>query len=760
MLKHWIPWKFLIKRAARAYGIIDPLTFLARIRQFSQPSEVQEPIELVRAGIAFHTRGLINTKAIQHNLDWVWPYWVERQFNPNDNSFIPRAFSFSHVNLTHRNWTAVGHPSLPLYPIIDPRGLVTPLYDGWSIDFWFISDTGEELLPSKLDKVRQEYLFLPNPAVKTSCRSATIHVESLVQLLMEQGLPVLKIDVTASCPDGGSLLLALRPYNPEGIQFIETVSATPEQDLLVNGETEVRFNKTPEKLFFSNYQEGDVLHMLHAAENSETISCNVGMVTAAARYRVEAEHKFDVAATVPLDKDLALQSHSATRQPTIAPSDTTWEKILTHTAVLRVPDSRIQFLYDAAIRTLILLSAEDIVPGPYTYRRFWFRDACLMLNALMTAGLTDRAFNILDTFPTRQKISGYFQSQEGEWDSNGQVLWIMDRYQQLTGDTLPSDWINALQKGADWIIRKRLTTKTPSPHAGLLPPGFSAEHLGPNDYYYWDDFWGLAGLRSGARLAGLFHSTALQSRYEEEALDFETSIWDSIQTSILRRSGKGVPASPYRRMDAGAIGSMVADYPLQLTPPGDERISSTAEFLMGKCFHKNAFFQDMIHSGVNIYLTLAIAQTLLRNNDTRYRPLIQAVADLATPTGQWPEAIHPLTLGGCMGDGQHGWAAAEWLMMIRNMFVREEGDTLVLGSGILPEWITEENPAAFGPTQTPYGSIEVHLRKSQETTSIEIVPHFRKDSPPSSLLIDIPGYRKISVTDFDRKEFPLEESGR
>ena len=37
--------------------------------------------------------------------------------------------------------------------------------------------------------------------------------------------------------------------------------------------------------------------------------------------------------------------------------------------------------------------------------------------------------------------------------------------------------------------------------AGLLPAGFSAEHLGPNDYYYWDDFWGLAGLIAAARLA-------------------------------------------------------------------------------------------------------------------------------------------------------------------------------------------------------------------------------------------------------------------
>ena len=47
-----------------------------RLRGFSQQSEVGEPIELLRAGMLFHARGLVNTKAIQHYLDWVWPYWV------------------------------------------------------------------------------------------------------------------------------------------------------------------------------------------------------------------------------------------------------------------------------------------------------------------------------------------------------------------------------------------------------------------------------------------------------------------------------------------------------------------------------------------------------------------------------------------------------------------------------------------------------------------------------------------------------------
>ena len=526
MFKQLIPWKFLIKRAARAYGIIDPLTFLARIRQFSQPSEVQEPIELVRAGIAFHTRGLINTKAIQHNLDWVWPYWVERQFNPNDNSFIPRAFSFSHVNLTHRNWTAVGHPNLPIYPIVDPRGLVTPLYDGWSLDFWIVTENGEKLLPSKLEEVEQHWHLSPNLCVETKSKHKTMELTTSVRLKIDDQRPELEIEASGNSTQGGWLVAALRPYNPEGIQFLETIGQTSDGcGWQINVDDRVNFSKTPENMFFADYQAGDVVHMLLSDDQATSVKCAVGMATAAALFPLPEKTTETVKLTIPLQDELERQRQTATTQSPPQPADDAWQAIVFQTAGLQVPDKKIQFLYDAAIRTLTLLSAEDVYPGPYTYRRFWFRDACLMLKAMLAVGLKERAFSIINTFPERQKLTGYFQSQEGEWDSNGQVLWIMDQFQQMTGHAFDPRWLKAVTKGADWIIRKRLKENSVSPHSGLLPPGFSAEHLGPNDYYYWDDFWSLAGLQCAARLCGLFAADESEKEYTEEAIAFEKDIF-------------------------------------------------------------------------------------------------------------------------------------------------------------------------------------------------------------------------------------------
>lgn len=704
----FLPWRFLIKRAAHHYGMLDPSMLLARMRRFAQPSEVAEPLELIRAGIIFHARGLVNAKAIQHNLDWVWPYWVERQFNPDSRSFVPRAFSFSHINLTHRNWTAVGRPGLAAYPIVDPRGLVTPLEDGWSLDFWVISQE-RRLLPSKLEDhaVRQQLILEPTLEVRTDCAHMGLGLESATCMQLDKDHVAQAFTrLRAKSDTDGWLVVAVRPYNPEGVQFINQISYnSSDKAFRVNDEANVAFNQPPDSLRMAHYAEGDVSIDLDEGKELSEVRCEVGMATAAALFRLEPGRTRELEVSVGLERDLEdVPAHAA---PLLC-----WSDAMADCALIRIPDERMQFLYDTAVRTLLLLSADELVPGPYTYRRFWFRDACLMLHPLIAIGKVDRATRILRSFPARQTMAGYFSSQEGEWDSNGQVLWIASRYIEMTGLALEADVEEALRKAVGWLKRKRTSMgkkKYPPGTAGLLPAGFSAEHLGPNDYYYWDDFWAWGGLDAMARNWRKVGKTKAAMQAERLAEDFAASIHRSIEGIPESRAKGAIPAAPGRRLDAGAIGSMVADYPLRLYPAGNSRILQTCEYLMDHCFHQGGFFQEMIHSGINAYLTLDLAQTLLRAGDPRFEALMRQVADLASPTGQWPEAIHCLTLGGCMGDGQHGWAAAEWIMMLRNCFVREENDHLVIGSGILPDWMRHGGELAFGPTLTDWGSVSVRV---------------------------------------------------
>lgn len=701
MLLNSKPGRYLVTRLARAYGFLDPVALLARLRGFAQQSEVGEPIELLRAGMLFHARGLVNTKAIQHNLDWVWPFWVERQFNPHDASFIPRAFSFSHINLTHRNWTAVGRPDVPYFPIVDPRGLVTPLFDGWSLDFWIFPERGAPIAPSKLTEFEQELSRDTRLCVQSCYRANGGSVASTVELVLEAGAPHCRVLVEADLPAGAQLGIMLRPYNPEGVSFVERIATTLTGDVwLVNQRDAVQFVRAPDSHHFSTYAVGDVAMHLAEPVSRTDVRCTAGMATAAALFSRDTLGGRSLELRVPLRDEL-----EPTRRPHFDRTPT-WDAALRPLAKLRLAHAPIQRLYDLALANTVLHCPLDPYPGPYTYKRFWFRDAVFILHALLALGDVGRVRRALDRFGPRQRRDGYFLSQEGEWDSNGEALWFYGRFAAFTGEVPPEAWLDAVARGAQWITRKRLPRDSGRREAGLLPAGFSAEHLGPNDYYYWDDFWGVAGLRAAARLLG-GREPDLAGACASEADEFLATIERSFPAGPHRRFPGAIPASPHRRMDAGAVGSLAVDYPLQLFAPGDERVLKTVDYLWNHSQFAGGFFQDMIHSGINVYLTLHLAQVRLRAGQPEaVWPLLDNVAGFASPTGQWPEAIHPRTGGGCMGDGQHIWAAAEWLLVVRNLFVREEGDALVLGAGIDPHWL-QGGPASFGPTLTPWGPVSL-----------------------------------------------------
>jgi len=723
----WLPWKFIVRRMARSKGFLDPIALLSYVRRFSQPSEVHEPIELLRAGVVLHARGLMNSRSIQQNLDWVWPMWVERQFNPHDVAFVPRAFSLTHINLTHRNWTAVGIPDYEAYPLVDPHGLVIPHYDGWSLDAWIVTREGRLIAPSKLPAVEQELNYEPNLAVVTRAEEDGFQIHSRVEMTLVDGQPVCRIVVAGRAPCDAWLVISARPYNPEGIDFIHEIELTGNrQGWLIDGKDEVRFSAPADLHSFSEYHAGDVSMHLTRPRDARRVVCNVGMATAAVLFQLAPETPRAITCDVPV------RPENAPPLPPPPSAEQAWADSLAHACRLRHPDPQIQFLWDVHLRTLVQHAPGDVYPGPYTYKRFWFRDAAFMLHALACVGLDQRVERVLDRFPERQTPFGYFLSQEGEWDSNGEALWIMQRYCALTGRPPKRGWRTAIERGAHWIDRKRSREGESDPvHQGLFPPGFSAEHLGPNDYYYWDDFWGVAGLMAAAELMLAYGDEPQARQFERYALQFMQAIEHSLRLAAERLGRPAMPAAPDRRLDPGMIGCLVVGYPLQLWRGDDHRLLDTLDYLMSQCRVHGGFFQDMIHSGINPYLTLHMAQVLLRAGDGRFLELMKAVARLASPTGQWPEAIHPHTRGGCMGDGQHIWAAAEWIMLVRNCFLYEEPalNRLVLGAGIASEWLLAGEPLTFGPAPTPWGPVSIRVEPTDERVVVRWQARWRAEPP-------------------------------
>lgn len=97
-----------------------------------------------------------------------------------------------------------------------------------------------------------------------------------------------------------------------------------------------------------------------------------------------------------------------------------------------------------------------------------------------------------------------------------------------------------------------------------------------------------------------------------------------------------------------------------------------------------------------------------------------------------------------MGDGQHAWAAAEWIIMLRNCFVREEGDNLIIGSGIARQWLDTEEQIYLGPAPTSFGNITVNIKKTNSIVNVWWNASWHRE--PVNILIKLPGLESTTCT--------------
>jgi hypothetical protein len=215
-------------------------------------------------------------------------------------------------------------------------------------------------------------------AVKTEFTSANLTLRSEVDVIPAEGEPFCRIRYSAASKLAGAFIVALRPFNPEGISFVYRVDVDPERrQWTINDAGTVVFDPPMERHVVSDYREGDVYSGLLQKKEKLSKTCAIGMASAAAIYRLQPDEPLTVSLNVALDKD-----PEALNAPAIWNPEASWEDALQGIGRLHLPDEKMKTLYDAAVRTLVLLSPQEIYPGPFYYKRFWFRDAVFIMNTL------------------------------------------------------------------------------------------------------------------------------------------------------------------------------------------------------------------------------------------------------------------------------------------------------------------------------------------------------------------------------------------
>jgi len=729
----------LLSQALRFYEAEDCHELLNAATRIGNLEAKPIPRGLVTLGVKMHLRGALNTMAVQCNRDWVWPYWIERQFNPNDKSFIPRSHALSHMNLTHRNWTILGALGNSHRCVVDPRGLITPWYDGWSLDFW-VSDPDRLYTPARAEKFKQR-IHPRFPQLKNHFQAGELRAQSRVFVVEIDGssyvVERVRLVNSGAKPRDFKFYFSIRPYNPEGISLIRHLEFLENRIWQVNDLSAVVLTPVPQRIFCSDMKHGDVSLYLDQKQTRRQVTCEVGMATGLAEYMgsLGPSERTDYLALIPLDPqktDLSRLLRPFDYETVRRTFKRAWEKKLSEGAKLRFPDKKLTHSFDVNRAHLHMFDRGlTMTPGALTYNKCWLRDSAFMIHALDKLGFHHQAEQKVLYFPRQQKRNGYFAFQEGEWDANGLAIWTIVQHYRLTGNReLLRQLYSSVIKGANWIEQNRHKARQrTSLHAGLLPAGLSAEHLGPSDYYYWDNFWGLAGLRDAAFAAGILEKREDAERLEHFASDYRKSIERSLTRSDSRTGFPFLPATPYRRIDSGAIGSLCAVYPLGLFEASDPRVLNTVRLLEERFLIGDGFFQNHVHSGVNCYLSAQLGQCYLANGNPRAWQVVKYLLRHASSTFTWPEAFHPITLGGCMGEGHHGWAAAEWALLLRNLMFYEKGNNLVVTPLLQDADLRPGNALTVSDAPSYFGRIGIAVYAGKKEVVLEIANDYRLAEP-------------------------------
>ncbi len=710
------------------------------------------PVELIPLNSIQLSRGLLNFTILQSKLDWILPYWAEEQYNPKSLSFIPRSHIGLSINVTHRNWTAVGNPDCHIEPIIDPKGLVMPFKNGWSLDVW-VELNRKVFYPSRSGKVFQK-LVNDFPIVETVFELNEIDFKLTTYSIGSSLFHRANFSNISNKKVNLRIIFSVRPFNPEGISLLKDIQfIEDENSFLVENSNKIYFNSVPNLIYCSTYKEGDAGAILTKDKDISgklCSSCDQKLASAIACFDFELNESESglIEASIPLLGNEKI--------PNWNKSDiiSYWENILSEGAEINTPDEKVNSILRASLSTLVMLTDTDtITAGPFTYHQFWFRDAAYMVWALDNFGFKKYTRRIVESYKKFQFPNGYFRSQKGEWDSNGQALWsVYQHYKIYKDEEFLSKFFDPLFLGVKWIDNKRLTEDSfkNEPFLGLLPLGLSAEHLGLADHYFWDNFWSLAGLKCFIEICQLLN--------KKKELDYSQKLYDALSQSIDRAmdivqkkySLDSIPASPSRNIDCGMIGNVCASYPLQLFDADDSRILSTLKAIEENYFVDGLFFQNFIHSGMNLYLTLQIAHSYLyAGNKKKFLELFNSAISTASPTLNFPEAIHPTTGGGVMGDGHHGWAAAEIALAIHDAFVFERTNKpereFVFLQGIPKEWFFASSGFYINNVFSSMGKMSINVFFDGELINLKI--NYSENSAGNVKWFILLPFEKIKVTD-------------
>jgi hypothetical protein len=386
------------------------------------------------------------------------------------------------------------------------------------------------------------------------------------------------------------------------------------------------------------------------------------------------------------------------------------------------------------------------------------------------------AAEVLRYFLARQKPDGSFSSGEGQWGDFGPALWALCQHFELNRDVVYAREIYpAVKKAVRWLQETRRNDPWHLFPAAL--PGGANDNAGRRFHFTGDNFYALLGLRHAIQLARAVGAPEDVSLFTREYEQMHAAFIRKLD-EVTKTTGGYIPPA-LESMDGfdgrtPAGGNLVSVYPTEVLAPTDEKVAATLAKARGQ-FQEGLLAQSHdqwpVQPWMHQDLTADVAATeLLRGEQERvierlYAMLIHTSAThagLYYPMRPWGDRASckwqvasgkSVDLQTCKLANLQTFAAS-FVMLVRNMLLREEERDLHLFSAVAPAWMKVGQKISVRNAVTQFGKVTFVAEVMADRLVIDVSSSWR--TVPRYFVFHFPYFTEIKRILVDGREISLQ----
>ncbi|MBN1851871.1 MAG: discoidin domain-containing protein [Pirellulales bacterium] len=420
-----------------------------------------------------------------------------------------------------------------------------------------------------------------------------------------------------------------------------------------------------------------------------------------------------------------------------------WHGVLDGMCHIEVPCQKAtEALLAAHVCQLIANDLGEVHGGEGFYDQFYIRDGAYQVLELEEAGLADASRKAVDLYLQRQRSDGRFESQQGQFDANGQALWVLWQYYKMSADR---HWLASvypqMRRAVDWTMKARRHAPANSPFAGVLPNALAdGEYLWDGKYHIVGyDFWNLRGILCTADAARF-----LGKEDEAEELRQEAKLYRAAIDAAWKRTGLAYFPPSWEK--AGTHwGNTETLWPTELFDRDDPRVVALINHVREE-FHGGFIegtiqwhgHQAAIHPYMGAYTTMA--DLVLGNHEAVVRDFYWYLLH-STAAHAFPEGIYPEKHEAWNDTIPHGTGACNYAIMLRHMLVHEEGNELHLLKAVPDWWLGEGKEIRIEHAPTYFGEMTLVVQGTADGVRVDIKPPQR--NPAKRIVLHLPESRHM-----------------